>query len=92
MTEPTVRTFAETSALYSLMQDDPADTRRIITEMTPGERAEYAGLIDRLRKLIGTDCDACGHPTPVADGVSIGLFGVRTWLCKPCHARQPQAA
>lgn len=49
---PAVTTFDETAALYAVMTGDTAEAERIIAEMLPGERAEFAGHLDALRSLL----------------------------------------
>jgi len=49
---PTVTTFAETAALFAILNDDTEEAERIVSDMLPGERAKFAGQLDRLRNLL----------------------------------------
>lgn len=52
MTVPSVTTFAETAALYAILNNDTDEAMRIVSEMLPNERAEFASQLDRLRTLL----------------------------------------
>lgn len=52
MNAPSVTAFAETAALFAILNDDTEDAQRIISEMLPNERAEFAGQLDRLRSML----------------------------------------
>ncbi|MHA4819449.1 hypothetical protein ACXZ65_34430 [Streptomyces aculeolatus] len=45
-------TFAETAALWAVMNGDDTEARRIVADMPPGERAEFAAQLDRLRSML----------------------------------------
>jgi hypothetical protein len=61
-----VTTFAETSALYRVMTGDNDEARRIVREMSPAERAEFANQLDYLRGMLtdrfGNDVDTPAVP------------------------------
>lgn len=59
---PSVTTFAETSALYAALEGDDTEARRIVSDMLPNERAEFAAQLDRLRAML-TDRFGNGIPS-----------------------------
>jgi hypothetical protein len=61
---PPVTAFAETAALYAVLNEDYPDARRIVTDMTAAERAEFAGQLDRLRSML---TDEFGNDISIAD-------------------------
>ena len=63
MKGPAVTTFAETAALYAVMDDDDQEARRIVQDMYPNERAEFAAQLDRLRAML---TDRYGNDLPTA--------------------------
>jgi hypothetical protein len=71
MKGPAVTTFAETAALYAVMNDDDQEARRIVQDMYPNERAEFAAQLDRLRAMltdrVGNDLPAAGPRVRVLD-------------------------
>ncbi|MFD3484920.1 hypothetical protein [Streptomyces sp. NPDC058665] len=52
MRGPAVTAFAETAALYAILNDDQEEAERIVSEMPPNERAEFAGQLDQLQNLM----------------------------------------
>lgn len=52
MTAPTVTAFAETGALWAVMNGDDAKARQIVHDLYPNERAEFAEQLDRLRAML----------------------------------------
>lgn len=52
MAMPAVNAFVETAALYAVLNEDIADAERIVADMLPNERAEFAAQLDRLRSLL----------------------------------------
>ncbi len=52
MRGPAVTTFSETSALYQILIGENDEARRIVSEMLPGERAEFANQLDFLRGML----------------------------------------
>jgi signal transduction histidine kinase len=52
MAIPPVNAFAETAALYAVLNEDLDDARRIVSEMHPGERKTLANQLDVLRSLL----------------------------------------
>lgn len=49
---PPVNAFSETSALWSLMQGDPHEARRIVEEMTYSEKADFARQLRELHRMV----------------------------------------
>ena len=64
--KPTVTSFAETAALWAVLEGDDAEARRIVADMFPNERAEFAGQLDRLRSMLtdrfGNDIASTSRP------------------------------
>jgi hypothetical protein len=56
-----VTAFAETSALYAVLEGDDIEARRIVSDMLPNERAEFAAQLDRLRAML---TDRFGNDIP----------------------------
>lgn len=52
MKGPAVTTFAETAALYAILNEDTEEAERIVSDMLPNERAEFAAQLDRLRAML----------------------------------------
>lgn len=50
--KPAVTAFAETAALWAVMNGDDAEARRIVRGLYPNERAELAEQLDRLRAML----------------------------------------
>lgn len=44
--------FAETGALWAVMNGDDARARSIVEDLYPNERAEFAEQLDRLRAML----------------------------------------
>ncbi|MFD8899888.1 hypothetical protein [Streptomyces ardesiacus] len=63
MNQPAVNSFAETGALWAVMNEDDAKARQIVQDMYPNERAEFAAQLDRLRALL---TDRFGNDIPTA--------------------------
>jgi hypothetical protein len=86
-TQTPVTAFAETAALFHVLNDDLADARRIVAEMFPSERAVFAEQLDRLRDMLGARCESCDELTPVGTSVTTNpLSPDRKYLCRRCHA------
>lgn len=78
-------TFSETAALFALMEGRKDDAARIVGEMLPVERRDFADLLTRMRTLIGEDCASCGNPTPAGQSVTLRPFGpAREYVCRNC--------
>lgn len=63
---PAVTAFAETAALWAVMNENDAEARRIVADLYPNERAELAEQLDRLRAMLtdrfGNDIAATTGP------------------------------
>lgn len=74
MRGPAVTAFSETAALYAILNEDTEEAERIVSEMLPNERAEFAGQLDQLRRMLtdrfGNDR---GGPSYI-DDVLAGLY------------------
>lgn len=62
MSTPLVTTFAETATLYAVLTNDDQEAERILTDMLPAERAEFARQLDRLCRLM---TDRFGNDRPI---------------------------
>lgn len=51
-TTPPISTFAETAALYAVLNQDTDEAERIVMAMLPNERAHFARQLDELRSLL----------------------------------------
>lgn len=72
MPTPPVTAFAETAALYAVLNEDMEEAERIVGAMLPGERATLAGQLDQLRNLL---TDRFGNDRgSYIDDVLAGLF------------------
>jgi hypothetical protein len=64
--KPAVTSFAETAALFAVLEGDDVEARRIVGDMYPNERAEFAEQLDRLRSMLtdrfGNDIAATSGP------------------------------
>ncbi|MGA5598348.1 hypothetical protein ACPCSE_29360 [Streptomyces cellulosae] len=62
---PPVTAFDETAALFALMEGDREKARRIVADMLPGERAEFAQRLSELREILddvgAPRCAHCGE-------------------------------
>lgn len=58
---PAVTAFAETGALWAVMNGDDAKARSIVADLYPNERAELAEQLDRLRAML---TDRFGNDIP----------------------------
>jgi hypothetical protein len=47
-----VTAFAETGALWAVLNGNDAKARQIVQDMYPNERAEFAEQLDRLRSML----------------------------------------
>lgn len=56
---PSVTQFSETAALYAVLEGDDVEARRIVSDMLPNERTEFAEQLDRLRSML---TDRFGNP------------------------------
>lgn len=58
--------FAETGALWAVLNGDDAKARKIVADMFPNERAEFAAQLDRLRSMLtdrfGNDIASTSKP------------------------------
>jgi hypothetical protein len=82
---PRVDAFAETAALYALMQDRGDDASRIIGAMLPGERALFANQLTELAWRLGRPCRNCGALTTEAEAYAPAHpHGPRGHLCRNC--------
>ncbi|MEO3976758.1 hypothetical protein [Streptomyces sp. CAU 1734] len=78
-------TFAETSALLAVMDDDLPKARSIIADLFPHERKMFAEQLARLLSMLGGPCQECGGLTPAALSVATPAFGpTRRCLCHTC--------
>lgn len=60
--EPGVTTYGETSALYSVMNGDNDEARRICANMNRGERKEFMERLQTLRRIIeDLNAEHCLH-------------------------------
>ena len=50
--KPAVTAFAETAALWAVMNENDVEARRIVADLYPNERAEFAAQLDRLRAML----------------------------------------
>jgi hypothetical protein len=86
---PQVTAYAETGALYYLITGQTDETRRVIAEMLPGERTEYASQLTMLLDLLGQPCSGCGDMTPgdqryVPINLAVKLRTAPGYLCRRC--------
>lgn len=49
---PPVKAYAETAAVFAVLNADHAGARRIIADMTPRERHEYGEQLDQLQAML----------------------------------------
>lgn len=84
---PAVTTFAETAALYAVMEGDPQEARRIIDDMHPGEREIYAGQLNELLVMLSRYCQDCGEQIPHGQALFLPLTAGTRCLCRPCAGR-----
>lgn len=59
--KPAVTAFAETAALWAVMNGNDTEARRIVQDLYPNERAEFAEQLDRLRAML---TDRFGNDIP----------------------------
>jgi hypothetical protein len=52
MTGPSVTTYAETAALYHVLNEDRDAAIDVVLAMTPTERAMFAHQLDELRSML----------------------------------------
>lgn len=80
-----VTAFAETAALYAVLNEDMPEARRVVGDMLPGERAVFAEQLYALAELLGPCCERCGNLTPIGTSVLTNpLSPAREYLCKSC--------
>lgn len=80
-----IATFAETSALFAVMDDDFPEARRIIADLFPHERKMFSEQLTRLLNMLGEPCQECGDLTPVTLSVTKPVFGPDSrYLCREC--------
>ena len=60
---PAVTAFAETGALWAVLNGDDVKAREIVADMFPNERAEFAEELDRLRSML---TDRFGNDIPTS--------------------------
>lgn len=64
--KPAVTAFAETAALWAVTNENDAEARRIVEDLYPNERAEFAEQLDRLRSMLtdrfGNDIASTSKP------------------------------
>jgi hypothetical protein len=86
MATPPVTTFAETAALWHVLNQDYTEARRIAVDMLPNERREFADQLDRLRNMLGDECLSCGQLTPDSQMVTVNPLDPKTrrTRCKTC--------
>lgn len=86
MADAKVTTFTETAALWAVMNDDVREAQRIVNDMLPNERDEFAGQLRRLLNMLGSYCDRCGaRLDSPQDLVTVGIFcAVRETVCRAC--------
>lgn len=70
---PAVTAFAETAALYAILNEDTEEAERIVSEMLPNERTMFAGQLDKLRSML-TDRFGNDRGPSYIDDVLSGLF------------------
>ncbi|NEA22642.1 hypothetical protein [Actinomadura bangladeshensis] len=89
-----VTAFTETAALWAVMNEDAGNARRIVDEMLPGERDEFAGQLRRLLGLLGSYCDRCGaRADSPQDLATVGIFSaVRESVCRACAGLESAAS
>ena len=73
MRGPAVTAFSETAALYAILNEDTEEAERIVSEMLPNERAEFAGQLDQLRGML-TDRFGNDRGGSYTDDILSGLF------------------
>jgi len=71
MNGPSVKSFQETAALYAVLCEDDTEARRIVGEMFPNERAEFASQLDRLRAML---TDRFGNDIATSSGPRVRVL------------------
>jgi hypothetical protein len=86
---PPVTAFAETAALYAVLNNETSEAIRIIGDMLPGERTTFYDRLGRLITLLGDRCDGCGELAPIGTSVMSNPLDPdsRKFLCGTCAAR-----
>lgn len=85
MPGPAVTAFAETAALYAVLNEDMPEAHRLVNDMLPSERATFANQLYKLADLLGARCEGCDALTPIGTSVTVNpLSPDRKYLCKPC--------
>lgn len=52
MSTPAVTAYAETAALYAVLNQDETEALRLVGNMFPAERAFFAKQLDQLRSML----------------------------------------
>ncbi|GGN46268.1 hypothetical protein [Streptomyces fuscichromogenes] len=85
--EPTaVAALHQTVALYAILIGDQDEAKRIVSGMLPDERAEFAGHLDDLRRLLGPVCQNCGNVTEIGTATTDPFSEMCRFLCVRCAA------
>jgi hypothetical protein len=93
MPGPAVTAFAETAALYAVLNEDWPEAHRLVNDMLPGERATLQGQLYKLADLLGARCEGCDALTPIGTSVTVNPLSVdRKYLCKTCADKARAAA
>jgi hypothetical protein len=80
-----LNTFAETAALFAVMDGDLHKARSVIADLFPHERKMFADQLTRLLNMLGEPCQECGGLTPVILSVTTPVFGPDSrYLCRKC--------
>ncbi|WP_316784514.1 hypothetical protein [Streptomyces sasae] len=73
-------------ALYAILIGDQDEAKRIVSGMLPDERAEFAGHLDDLRRLLGPVCHNCGNVTEIGTATTDPFSEMCCFLCVRCAA------
>jgi hypothetical protein len=87
MAAPKVTAFTETAALWAVLNEDFSEARRIVDDMLPGERGEFAAQLNRLLGMLGDYCGACGKRVDSSRELVTQvreLGGPRESVCRAC--------
>lgn len=69
--KPAVTAFAETAALWAVMNENDAEARRIVADLYPNERAELAEQLGRLRAML---TDRFGNDIATSSGPRVRVL------------------
>jgi cytidine deaminase len=85
-TSPPVTTFAETAALWHVMNENRGEARRIAVELLPNERAEFVAQLEELISILGDPCPECRRLMPDSLMVTLNPMDpvLRRTICKEC--------